>query len=129
MLDTLNDFKNPRILIFFLAIFVISFSIVYGIYSTIADHIHIRDYKANPYAPVVLMVKMEGGYNIIVVKSIAKDQATCFQMKRLIDSKADARIYLMHITKGLKSPLTEQPLDMRADVFKTMDIVELTSPS
>ena len=129
MLDTLNDFKNPRILIFFLAIFIISFSIVYGIYSTIADHIHIRDYKTTPHAPVVLMVKMEGGYNILVVESIANDHAKCFQMKRLIDSKADARIYLMHIAKGLKSPLTAQPLDIRTDVFKNMDIVEMVSPS
>lgn len=125
MWDTLSDFKNPRILIFFLAIFVISFSIVYGIYSAIADHMRVQDYKTNPYAPVVLLVKMEGGYNILVVESMAKEHAKCFQMKRLIDSKADARIYLTHIVDGLKSPLTEQPLDIRTDVLKNMDIIEV----
>lgn len=124
-LEWLQYFKNPRILPFFLAIFAVAFAIVYAIYSAIAMDFKIRDYKDNPYAPVALMVKMGEGYNILVIKDIREEVATCYQMKKLIDAKADANIYMKYIAEGLKTPLNQEALVITLNTLQNMDIREV----
>ena len=76
--------------------------VVYGTYSFFSMRHTVSLYKDNPTAPVVLVVKMDAGYNVLLVKDIVDHTATCLQLSKLVESKSDAHIYLITVKNQLK---------------------------